>query len=241
MNLADLQAKISEAIFTRKAYDAELKIQGGEKAFAIYRNNIFVSLINTLRNLYPQTASLCGEDFNDKAREFIESHAPSQPHLLYYGEAFPDFISAGYPMLKIVAMYERQCNLSYGADRGEVLTAEAFLQYDEDMFLDLDVRLSQGCFIMQPMAFILAKALCEESITQDILAKAKDKRKSSSILITRHDNAVLSLPISLEEADFLRETSQGKFASALLEFIDKCETAETRLGEFFALSVFRLN
>lgn len=240
MSLRDLQLQISQAIWQRQAYDDKLGIKGGEKAFAIYRNNIFVSLINTLRNLYPQTALLCGDDFSNKARNFVESFAPSEAHLLHYGKEFPNVISADNGMLGVVAVYENLRNLSYGADRGEVLTAEAFLQYEESVRLDLDVRLSHSVFVMEPLPFILAQALCEESVNHEVLSQAENKLADASILLTRHNDRVLSLPITLAEAEFLHATSKGEFASGLIEFIETYEEAQSRLGEFFALSVFRL-
>ncbi len=241
MNLSDLQSAISTVIFGRKDYGENLRIKGSKKAFAIYRNNIFVSLINTLQGLYPMTAELCGNDFAEIASSFVESFPPSQAHLLHYGKEFPDFIAASKPELKTVADYERCCNLSYGSGREQVLTAEAFLQYDEDVRLGLDVRLSQSCFILPAIPYILAEALCERSVTGDILMQAQSAVTDSSVLITRHDNGVLSLPISMAEADFLTAVCDGRFASALEAFIESDETAEIRLGQFFGLSVFRLN
>ena len=80
----------------------------------------------------------------------------------------------------------------------------------------------------------------QKSVTHQLLRQSESEPADSSVLITRHDNAVLTLPISMAEADFLTATSDGEFASALMVFIESSEDAQSRLGQFFSLSVFCL-
>ena len=63
------------------------------KRFAVYRNNVFVSLIDALADSFPVTQSLVGEEFfRAMAREFVRDNLPSSPVLTYYGDEFPNFI-----------------------------------------------------------------------------------------------------------------------------------------------------
>ena len=65
--------------------------------FAVYRNNVTVSLINALADTFAVTRQLVGEDFfRAMAREFVYSSPPDCPLLTEYGSGFPAFI-AGFP------------------------------------------------------------------------------------------------------------------------------------------------
>ncbi|MEO9530879.1 DNA-binding domain-containing protein [Roseibium sp.] len=82
------------------------------KRFNVYRNNVVVSLSEALGKTYPAVRSLLGEDyFNALARAFLTEHPPVSPVLIWYGEAFADFLAAfppleAYPYLADVARVE---------------------------------------------------------------------------------------------------------------------------------------
>jgi hypothetical protein len=66
------------------------------RRFAIYRNNIAVSLIAALEARYPVARRLVGEDFfRAMARAFVTRNKPRSAVLLHYGADFPDF-AAGF-------------------------------------------------------------------------------------------------------------------------------------------------
>jgi len=80
--------------------------------FAVYRNNVIVSLTDALADSFPVVQALVGDDFFvAMAREFIRTHPPSSPVLVWYGAEFPDFIynfppASSVPYLADVARLE---------------------------------------------------------------------------------------------------------------------------------------
>lgn len=59
----------------------------------VYRNNIFMSLMDALADIFPVTQRLVGEDFfRAMAREFIRHHPPKTPVISEYGDELPDFL-----------------------------------------------------------------------------------------------------------------------------------------------------
>ncbi|MCP8885212.1 putative DNA-binding domain-containing protein [Devosia sp. XJ19-1] len=67
------------------------------KRFAVYRNNVHVSLTAALAARFPVTRMVVGDDFfAGMARLHVGQTKPTTPVLLHYGDSFADFI-AGFP------------------------------------------------------------------------------------------------------------------------------------------------
>jgi Putative DNA-binding domain len=65
---------------------------------AVYRNNVFASLTEVLRDTFPAIGRLVDERFFAyAAHEFIRQHPPTRPCLSEYGAQFPDFLAAFPP------------------------------------------------------------------------------------------------------------------------------------------------
>jgi hypothetical protein len=63
------------------------------RRFAVYRNNVVVSLIDALADACPVVRELVGADFFDAmARQYAMRHPPADPVLVHYGEGFAGFI-----------------------------------------------------------------------------------------------------------------------------------------------------
>ncbi|MET3614596.1 hypothetical protein ABID16_002933 [Rhizobium aquaticum] len=83
------------------------------KRFGIYRNNVTVSLVNALSEVFPTVQNLVGEDFfRAMARLYVQDTPPASRLLFEYGASFPDFIerfepAADLPFLPEVARLER--------------------------------------------------------------------------------------------------------------------------------------
>lgn len=61
--------------------------------FAIYRNNVFVSLIEALKTRFPATLRTVGDEaFIHLARSFIVLHPPTSPLIMFYGDTFGNFL-----------------------------------------------------------------------------------------------------------------------------------------------------
>ncbi|NMG40902.1 DUF2063 domain-containing protein [Chelativorans sp. ZYF759] len=65
--------------------------------FAVYRNNVHVSLVEALAKTFPVTRRVVGEGFfRAMARAYVADHKPDSPVLSRYGESLADFV-AGFP------------------------------------------------------------------------------------------------------------------------------------------------
>ena len=68
-----------------------------EKRFAVYKNNVYARLVETLRDTFPAIECLVGaEFFRYAAVEYIAQTPPGIASLLAYGNGFPEFL-AGFP------------------------------------------------------------------------------------------------------------------------------------------------
>lgn len=83
--------------------------------FAVYRNNVTVSLMEALADTFPVCQASVGEPrFRDLARAFVRTHPPRSPVLARYGHGFADFVSestlaAPWPYLPDLARLELAC------------------------------------------------------------------------------------------------------------------------------------
>lgn len=89
--------------------------------FAIYRNNLHVSLVDALAERFPVVLALVGEDFfRAMARDYVVAHKPVSPVLTHYGQDFPDYVAshepaATLPFLGDIARLEREWSQAWAA------------------------------------------------------------------------------------------------------------------------------
>jgi hypothetical protein len=68
------------------------------RRYAVYRNNVAVSLTTALAETFPVVRRLVGDEFFDAmARSYVREHPPVSPVLAHYGEAFADWLAAFAP------------------------------------------------------------------------------------------------------------------------------------------------
>jgi hypothetical protein len=83
------------------------------RRFAVYRNNVTVSLVDALAAIYPTLQNLVGEDFfRGMAHAYARDNLPTSPLMFAYGAGFPAFVedfapAAQLPFLADVARVER--------------------------------------------------------------------------------------------------------------------------------------
>lgn len=87
--------------------------RNADKRYAVYRNNVTVSLIAALEANFPSIKRLVGgEFFSAMARQYARENPPKSRLMAEYGASFPDFLEgfeplAKYPYMADVARLER--------------------------------------------------------------------------------------------------------------------------------------
>lgn len=83
------------------------------RRFAVYRNNVIVSLVDALADTFPVTQELVGEAFfRAMARTFAFAHPPGSRVMAFYGAEFPAFVAA-FPPASGVAYLADVARLEY--------------------------------------------------------------------------------------------------------------------------------
>ncbi len=101
-----------------------------QRRFSIYRNNVLRGLIETLKDMFPATHRIVGEEFFEAmARDYAIAEPPATPVLLEYGGGFAGFVetfepAASLPYLGDVCRIERAWLEAYHAPEGCILTAD---------------------------------------------------------------------------------------------------------------------
>lgn len=185
-----------------------------DRRFAIYRNNVIVSLIDALVDTFPVTQELVGEEFfRGMARLFVRDQPPDSPVLALYGGGFPDFIeqfppAAGVPYLPDVARLEfLRVEACHAADAVPLTAA------DFSLLLADEAGLPSTRFILHPSLNILRSRHAVVSLwaahqgimpLADVLPEVPE-----AALVQRVALAVEVLKISVGAAEFISQLSQG--------------------------------
>lgn len=104
-------------------------LAAGADGLAVYRNNAVSAAVEALSSTYPAVSRLVGEAFfRAMARGYWRVHPPRARSLLFYGEAFADFIASfeaasGLPYLPDVARIDRAWIEGHHAPESRALTA----------------------------------------------------------------------------------------------------------------------
>ncbi len=183
--------------------------------FAVYRNNVIVSLIDALADTYPVTRALVGDDFfHAMARAYARAHPPRSPVLAHYGADFADFVvvfgpAASLPYLPDVARLEWLYVLAFHAADADPLATDriAALLADPD-------RLRQTRFVLHPSLAVLQSAYAVASLW----AAHQDRSPLSAIdpvageaaLVRRNGLQVEILRLDRAAAEFIAALRQGR-------------------------------
>jgi hypothetical protein len=117
--------------------------KGATKRYNVYRNNVTVSLIEALADIYPAVRRITGEEFfRAMARFHLRETPPRSPLLFEYGREFPAFITRyeyaqDMPWLADVARIERAWLDAYHAADAEPLSPSALAPVPAERTCDL--------------------------------------------------------------------------------------------------------
>jgi hypothetical protein len=220
----------SQGDFARALLDARLALPVGLRAwngsdptrrFAVYRNNVMVSLTDALASGFPVTRDLVGEEFFDAmAREYIGLEAPASPVLAEYGDGFADFIerfppAGGLPYLADVARLERMRVQAYHAQDASSLAPESLhgLMADPEGLSNLRVSLHPACRILRSHFAVLslwAAHQHDEDAERRAALAGLDLEHAQDVLVWRPLHEVLVMPLPTGAAQFLLALADGE-------------------------------
>jgi hypothetical protein len=132
----DVQDEFADALLSAATpVPSSLKgaaVRRADRRFAVYRNNVAVSLVEALGARFPVVKRLVGDEFfSAMAHAFVVREPPLSPLLIHYGETFSAFIEAfdaarPLPYLADVARLEYARGRAYHAADVEPLPRAAF-------------------------------------------------------------------------------------------------------------------
>lgn len=169
------------------------------RRYAVYRNNVTVSLINALAAVYPATKRITGPDFfRAMARLHVRAQPPTSPLLFEYGRDFPDFIASyeharAMPWLSDVARIERAWLDAYHAADAAPLAPDALTRVATESLPRVKLKPHPAMRVIRspfPAATIFAANRIDAPVGRITTAEAEDA------LVTRPhlDVAVRRLP-----------------------------------------------
>jgi len=183
----------------------------------VYRNNVAVSLIEALCDIFPVTEAIVGDEFfHAMARIYLLNNPPNSPIIREYGQNFSDFIrhfepAEGLPYLADLASLEHAMLTLTHSEEYEVLDQEAvsdaFTSAEDPSTLSLQVP---------PTTQILVSPFAIGSLYQahfsdghQRLNQVEINKSEYLLLVKSHLYAQLHV-IKKEEAVFIKNLMQKK-------------------------------
>ncbi len=194
------------------------------KRFNVYRNNVVVSLTESLKAGFPVVAELVGDDFfGAMARVYIDQHLPKSPVLIHYGNKFSDFISKfepaqKLPFLKDIARVEQAWTDAYNAKDETSISIDAIGQYEEHAIPNLE-------FVLHPSLSLIKSDFPALSIwnahqqdnKEELLQNIENAPEHAVIVRPLLDvKVIMVLP---EVFDFIFEIKHKKTISEAMEVL----------------------
>lgn len=191
---------------------SDLATIGGKvpsKRFAVYRNNVVVSLIAALGSAYPTVKKLVGEAFFDAmAGVYVRERPPRSPLMIHYGACFPDWIADFEPAQSVayladMARLERARRTAYHAADAQALGAEAFRNVPAD-------ALDGALIALHPSATVLRSPHPVFSIWRNVNGEVVDVQAGpEDVLVARPDDEVEMRALPPGAAAFLTALGRG--------------------------------
>jgi hypothetical protein len=161
------------------------------RRFAVYRNNVAVSLVDALADTFAVTRELVGETFfRAMARVYAYARPPASRLLAFYGDTFPDFIerfppAAGLPYLADVARLEFLRVRAYHAADIAPVAVDRFAAAlgDEAALPTLRLRLHPSLAVLTSRSAVVSLWAAHQGVG-DLAAIAPNQPETA--LILRH-------------------------------------------------------
>jgi hypothetical protein len=190
LDLASLQSAMTQALFTGSLADIEGELDASHanpaRRFAIYRNNMFLSLTAHLRTVFPVTAKL-GDDrfFSYAAHQFILREPPRSSRLVVYSETFPGFL-ARFPACRHTPILAQMAALEWAIHKALTSAQMPFLEPAdiEDLSGAMTLELQPSLHFVLSRWPLLGLWAHEAERQRPLL------RKTSRLAVLRHDDDI---------------------------------------------------
>jgi len=205
--LLDPGLSVPEGLSTWNGSDATLR-------FAVYRNNVVVSLTDALADTFPVTQALVGEAFfRAMARVFLQTNPVKTRVLTWLGASFADFIETFPPATSLaylsdVARLEMLRVRAYHAADAQTIALETLGQAlaDPDALAGLKLQLHPSVHLLQSQHAVWSLWAAH----QDILSlDAVNPEFAQTVLVFRRALDIDILNLSLAEGHFLAQLMAG--------------------------------
>jgi hypothetical protein len=182
------------------------------RRFAVYRNNVVVSLVEALRVRFPATERIVGDEFfAAMARVYATTEPPRSPLMMTYGDGFADFVAAfppaaDLPYLADVARLEAARTRAYHAADATPVGAERLAAVAADV-------LELARFTLHPSVEIVRSAFPVVTIWAMNAGETEpgtiDDWSGEDALVSRPDLEVLVRALPAGGAAFLDALKAG--------------------------------
>lgn len=121
---------------------------------AVYRNTLYVNLLNVLKSAYPVTNKLVGEEFfTFLAQEYIKKYPSHSGNLEEYGAFMAVFLSVFPPVLSLpylpdVAKLEWACHEAYHAEDTVEISVASLQKLAPESYENLRFTLHPSCTLL---------------------------------------------------------------------------------------------
>lgn len=195
------------------------------RRFAVYRNNVMVSLIDALADTFPVTQALVGEEFfRAMAAAFARANPPRSPVMAHYGAGFAGFIeefppAAGLPYLAEVARLELLRVQAYHAADADPVSDEAIalLLADPGHLPTARFTLQPSLRSMESRHAVVSLWAAHQGEDVDSALAAVDAAQPESALLLRAGLDVDIYRITAGTATFIRHLQEGRGLGVAVE------------------------
>lgn len=227
--LVELQQHFKKSIFNDKEDILNSLIVEGDldarKRIQIYRNNIFISLQESLGNIYPTIQILVGADcFKALAKEYIIQHPSTSGDLHTFGDRFSDFLSIfsldkSIPYLSEVASLEWAKHRAFHGPNYKIFELKKLVMAPEEKYGEIKFKLNPTCELLTfrfPVLHIWKICHAENKDDGEIVNLSEGPEK---VLVIRRELEVCYEKLSEGEFSLLSAFSNG------FSFEDACAIA----------------
>lgn len=180
--------------------------KAANRRFAVYRNNVTVSLIKALADIFPAVERLVGEGFfRDMARVYLRQEPPRSALMFEYGQGFAEFLEHFEPVTKLpylpdVARMERAWLDAYHSADARALQPESLAAIPPD-------NLGETTFTPHPATRIVQSRHAAVSI----VSASRENRPLDSIRPLDPEDGLITRPFDVVQVRKLPPGAAGFF------------------------------